>query len=139
MIRRDDEELLAHYQHAVVARRSLRGQVKAAREDGSVDYLAEAEAFFNEGQEAAYGWLLGVTPITPQRSVAAVELETIRAEYQAADAEIAADEQRFRGRVATDDNAYDVDKDSSYASGVANALSWALTRTGPYAYQARTA
>ena len=62
MIRKDDEELLERYQHAVVARRGLRAQAKAARGEGRVDYLAEAEAVFNQGQEDAYGWLLGRQP-----------------------------------------------------------------------------
>jgi hypothetical protein len=129
VIRKDDEELLARYQHAVVARRGLTAQANAARGEGRVDYLAEAEAVFNEGQEAAYGWLLGVSPVTPQRCLAAaVNDDTTIAEYRAAEAEVAAGKQRFDHRIATEGNAYDVDKASSYAGGVSSALYWMMSR-----------
>ena len=134
MIRRDDE-LLERYQRAVVAARALHGQAVAGRERGEIDYLTEGEAFFNDGQVAAYGWLLGVSPVTPQRSLAAVvDGEAIRAEFQAAEAEKAAGERRFDERLAAHGRAYDVDTAASYADGVASALAWELTRTGAATY-----
>jgi hypothetical protein len=133
MIRKDDEELLERYQHAVVARRALRAQAKAARGEGRVDYLAEAEAVFNQGQEDAYGWLLGVSPVTPQRRLAAaVNDDTIIAEYQAAEAEVIAGKQRFDRRIATQGNAYDVDEVSTYASGESSALYWMMSRPSAF-------
>ena len=134
MIRRDDE-LLERYQRAVVASRALHAQASSARKSGEIDYLAEGEAVFNDGQVAAYGWLLGVTPVTPLLSAAAaVDAEGIRAEFQAAEAAKALGAARFDERLAEHGHAYDVDTDASYADGVASALAWELTRSGAPTY-----
>jgi hypothetical protein len=125
MMLRDDEELLYGYQAAVVSSRALRARASRAREAGSIDYLAEAEEAYNNGLAAAYGWLLGVSPVTPQTSVAAVvNPDTTRAELEAAKAEQAAGQRRFDERRTPD-----VDVAAHYAGGVASALNQALRRS----------
>ena len=82
MMRTHDEELLERYQRAVVSARVRHVDSRIARENGQIDYLAEVEAYFHDGQAAAYGWLLGQSPVSPQRMLAAaVNRDTMREEY----------------------------------------------------------
>lgn len=134
MIRRDDDELIERYQRAWVTHRALAGQARRARHEGLIDYMAEIEAAMNEGQAAAYLWLLGGSPVSPQRQLASsADLDTIRAEFQAATDAVAAGQKRFEAVMAAGTST-DPDNAADYASGVASALAWALTRTGAATY-----
>jgi hypothetical protein len=129
MMRTHDEELLERYQRAVVSARARHVDSQIARENGQIDYFAEVEAHFHDGQAVAYGWLLGQSPVSPQRMLAAVvNRDTMREEYQAAEAEMAAGEERHRAREDDLEHRYDIDEPAHYASGVAEAIAWALSR-----------
>jgi hypothetical protein len=129
------DELRERYQRAFVSARGLHGQADAARAAGQVDYLAESEAVLNDGLVDAYGWLLGIKPVSPLTSLLAkVDPQTVRAEFEAAEAEQRAGERRFNERIQGNGRAYEVDTAASYANGVASALSWALTTTGVLSY-----
>ena len=126
MDRRDDEELLENYQRSELSSRAQHIHARYARANGTVNYMAEAVAVLHDGEAAAYLWLLGHSPVTPQRRLAAaVTPETISDELQVAKAEQAAGEVRFDERTSPD-----VDVAAHYANGVANALAWELHRLG---------
>lgn len=126
MDRRDDEELLENYQRSELSSRAQHIHARHARANGTVNYMAEAVAVLHDGEAAAYLWLLGHSPVTPQRRLAAaVTPETISDELQVAKAEQAAGEVRFDERTSPD-----VDVAAHYANGVANALAWELHRLG---------
>jgi hypothetical protein len=126
MDRRDDEELLENYQRSELSSRAQHIHARHARANGTVNYMAEAVAVLHDGEAAAYLWLLGHSPATPQRRLAAaVTPETISDELQVAKAEQAAGEVRFDERTSPD-----VDVAAHYANGVANALAWELHRLG---------
>ena len=126
MDRRDDEELLENYQRSELSSRAQHIHARHARANGTVNYMAEAVAVLHDGEAAAYLWLLGHSPVTPQRRLAAaVTPDTISDELQVAKAEHAAGEVRFDERTSPD-----VDVAAHYANGVANALAWELHRLG---------
>lgn len=126
----EDLELIERYQRAWVNKRGLTAQVTAAQADGVFLAIEENEIPGYEGEEAAYAWLLGITPISPQLKLAAeVNDATIIAEYRAADEEFKAGEARFDERVERNGpDRYKVDEAYGYAAGVRSALFWALSR-----------